>query len=66
MSIASYPVFLAIPTFLEALFILPRNIGYHIEHHWYPSVPFYNLPAFHARLMEDGSYRANANVHHGT
>src|SRR6185295_1391819 len=30
-----------IPTWLESIFILPRNVGYHLEHHWYPSVPFY-------------------------
>ena len=33
-----------IPTLIESLFILPRNVGYHLEHHWYPSVPFYRLP----------------------
>ena len=51
-----------IPTRLEALFILPRNIGYHIEHHWYPSVPFYRLPELHARLVQLPGYRRDANV----
>ena len=37
----------------ERWLIVPRNIHYHIEHHWYPSVPFYNLPALHARLMAE-------------
>ncbi|MCB0279431.1 MAG: fatty acid desaturase [Calditrichaeota bacterium] len=23
---------------------MPNNINYHIEHHLYPSVPFYRLP----------------------
>jgi fatty acid desaturase len=32
-----------IPNLLEALFIAPKNIAYHIEHHQYPSVPFYRL-----------------------
>jgi fatty acid desaturase len=51
-----------IPTWLEALFVLPRNIGYHIEHHWYPSVPFYRLPDLHERLLRDPDYRHNANI----
>jgi fatty acid desaturase len=24
-----------IPTLLESIFVLPCNVGYHIEHHWY-------------------------------
>jgi fatty acid desaturase len=40
-----------IPTLLESIFILPCNVGYHIEHHWYPSVPFYRLPDLHKQLM---------------
>lgn len=53
-----------LPRWWEALLILPRNIGYHIEHHWYPSVPLYNLPALHRALMAEPRYRANANVSH--
>ena len=52
-----------IPTRLESLFILPRNIGYHIEHHWYPSVPFYRLPELHERLLQVPSYLLSANIH---
>lgn len=48
-----------IPRWWEALLILPRNIGYHLEHHWYPSVPFYNLPALHSALMENARFRDN-------
>ena len=39
-----------IPTWLESIFILPRNVGFHLEHHWYPSVPFYRLPELHRAL----------------
>lgn len=39
-----------IPSLWEKLLIIPRNIGYHHEHHWFPSVPFYNLPKLHAVL----------------
>lgn len=51
-----------VPTRLESLLILPRNIGYHIEHHWYPGVPFYNLPALHKHLMEVPDFRDNADI----
>lgn len=46
----------------ERWLIVPRNIHYHIEHHWYPSVPFYNLPALHARLMAQPEFRERAVV----
>jgi len=51
-----------IPRWWESVLILPRNIGYHIEHHWYPSVPFYNLPELHGRLMENQRFSDNARV----
>lgn len=46
----------------ERWLILPRNIHYHIEHHWYPSVPFYNLPALHAELMKQAEFEQRAVV----
>ena len=46
----------------ERWIIVPRNIHYHIEHHWYPSVPFYNLPALHERLMAQPRFRRHAVV----
>lgn len=52
-----------IPGLLGRLFVLPRHIGYHIEHHWYPSVPFYRLPELHERLMQQAPFRAHAEVH---
>lgn len=51
-----------IPTWLERIFILPCNVGYHLEHHWYPSVPFYRLPALHQALMERQGFREHAVV----
>ncbi len=53
-----------IPGRLGRLLILPRNIGYHLEHHWYPSVPFYRLPELHARLAESPGFRAHAQYTH--
>jgi fatty acid desaturase len=51
-----------VPTRLESIFILPRNVGYHLEHHWYPSVPWYRLPELHQALMERKGFRENAVV----
>jgi fatty acid desaturase len=51
-----------IPTSLESVFILPCNVGYHLEHHWYPSVPFYRLPELHQALMEREGFRKHAVV----
>jgi fatty acid desaturase len=51
-----------LPTRLEAVFVLPRNIGFHIEHHWYPSVPFYRLPELHRLLMAREGFLGHAVV----
>jgi fatty acid desaturase len=51
-----------IPTLLESIFILPCNVGYHIEHHWYPSVPFYRLPDLHERLVAREGFRQHAVI----
>lgn len=51
-----------VPTLLESVFILPRNVGYHLEHHWYPSVPFYRLPELHQALMEREGFKRHAVV----
>lgn len=34
--------------------VFPHHVHYHIEHHLYPSVPHYNLPACHAALKAHG------------
>jgi fatty acid desaturase len=49
----------------EALLIAPHNINYHIEHHFYPSVPFYNLPRLHQVLLEDPVYQRRAHLTKG-
>jgi fatty acid desaturase len=53
-----------IPGWLGRTFVLPRNVGFHLEHHWYPSVPFYRLPELHARLLQEKGFREGAVVHH--
>ena len=51
-----------VPTRLESILILPRNVGYHLEHHWYPSVPWYRLPELHQALMQREGFRQHAVV----
>ena len=33
-------------------FFSPKRVNYHLEHHLYPSVPFYNLPQVHSLLQQ--------------
>lgn len=37
---------------VAGFFFAPKQVNYHLEHHLYPSVPFYNLPALHAELRQ--------------
>jgi fatty acid desaturase len=41
--------------------LFPHNVGYHIEHHFYASVPMYNLPELHREMTSRGVLR-NAEV----
>lgn len=34
--------------------MFPHNVSYHVEHHLYPSIPFYNLPECHRELARHG------------
>ncbi len=51
--------------FFERFLIAPHNVGYHIEHHLYPGVPYYNLPKLHQLLMETSTFRENAHLTQG-
>jgi fatty acid desaturase len=33
-------------------FFSPKRVNYHLEHHLYPSVPFYHLPRLHTALRQ--------------
>lgn len=41
--------------------LFPHHVNYHLEHHLYPAVPHYHLPALHAKLAARGIL-ANAEV----
>lgn len=49
---------------IQTFFFAPNNVNYHIEHHSYPSLPWYNLPKAHALMKERGSLPP-ANVYRG-
>ena len=50
------------PNLFDRLFIASKNVWYHLDHHLYPSVPFYNLPDLHAELNELPSFRERAHI----
>jgi fatty acid desaturase len=50
---------------IERILIAPHNIGYHLDHHLYPSVPFYNLRALHEELMKTDEFRNQAHITKG-
>lgn len=50
---------------IERFFFAPHHVGYHIEHHLYPGVPFYNLPQLHDMLMAMPEYKDKAHITHG-
>ncbi len=43
---------------LERILFEPKNCHYHIEHHSYPSVPFFNLPGLHRAMLANAEFRA--------
>jgi fatty acid desaturase len=49
-------------TWLERIFLAPKNVNYHIEHHFFPSVPFYRLPELHTILMSKPGFREGAHL----
>lgn len=50
---------------IERFLIAPHNVGYHIEHHLYPGVPYYNLPKLHQLLLETPIYQKHAHLTKG-
>lgn len=50
------------PSMLERLVLAPHNVGLHLVHHLYPSVPFYNLQYVHNQLQQIPEY-ATESLH---
>jgi fatty acid desaturase len=54
------------PFLWDRIGLYPHNISYHIVHHMFPSVPYYNLPKLHERLKrESPAYAQEALIEHG-
>jgi amino acid adenylation domain-containing protein len=47
---------------VERWLFSPCRINYHLAHHLYPSVPFYNLPKLHKILMRNADVRRRAEI----
>ncbi|MBC7928228.1 MAG: fatty acid desaturase family protein [Bryobacteraceae bacterium] len=46
----------------EEFVFAPHNVCLHLDHHLFPYVPWYRLPALHKRLIATPLYRAEAHV----
>jgi fatty acid desaturase len=51
-----------LPSLLERVFVAPRHVNFHLEHHLYPSVPYFRLPRLHAVLMKDALFQSRAHI----
>jgi fatty acid desaturase len=49
----------------EKFLLAPHNVHYHVDHHLYPSVPYYNLPRLHMALLAQPEYVARAHITDG-
>ncbi|MFZ9755358.1 MAG: fatty acid desaturase, partial [Bacteroidia bacterium] len=47
---------------LARIFLAPKNISLHNEHHLYPGVPCYNLPKLHKALLKNTLAKENLYV----
>ena len=47
---------------IERIFLAPKNVNYHLEHHFFPSVPFYRLPQLHALLLTKPGFTEGAHI----
>lgn len=51
-----------LPILAERMLFSPCRINYHLAHHLYPSVPFYNLHLLHRKLMTHKEVRGRAHI----
>jgi fatty acid desaturase len=49
----------------ERWLFLPHHIGFHHEHHSYPSVPFYRLPELHVLMRDRTRFGRCGRMSHG-
>jgi fatty acid desaturase len=53
------------PSWWECFLFVPHNCGYHLDHHLFPSVPFYNLKELHTLLKNIPEYSRSAHQTYG-
>ena len=53
------------PNLFDRAFIASKNVWYHLDHHLYPSVPFFNLPELHQELNKIPAFREQAHITRG-
>jgi len=51
------------PSLLARWFVCPDAVHYHIEHHMFPHVPYYNLEKLHDLMISKSDFGRQANVH---
>lgn len=49
---------------LQTFFFAPHQVNYHMEHHQYPSVPYFRLPQVH-RMMKERKSLPEKNIYVG-
>lgn len=49
------------PNLFEQILFVPHNVFLHLDHHLFPTIPFYNLPAAHKLLQNLPQYANNAH-----
>jgi fatty acid desaturase len=52
-------------TWFDTAFVMPHNVNYHLTHHLFPGVPFFQLPTLHREIARTEAYRRNAHVTRG-
>ena len=51
-----------VPTLLELGTVAPLNVSYHLTHHMFPGVPYYNLARLSALMRENPAFSKHARV----
>ena len=49
----------------EKILLLPHNVHFHLDHHLFPSVPFYNLGMLHKALLTMPGFPEQAHISRG-
>jgi len=48
----------SVGNWVSRMLLFPHHVNYHVEHHLYPAVPHYHLPALHRLLVDKGALQA--------